>query len=126
MPPRRCAEALEEADRRARLDHDGDAMIRSLRSLITAYLRPDRWPLWRLAARVQRADPARLRTQDRLVDPRSARRAERAFPSPRLVVLPDSGHVSQMEHPEVVAREVRRLLDGAVSRTGPGAPAAAR
>ncbi len=126
VPPRRFAEALEEADRRARLDHDGDAMIRSLRSLITAYLRPDRWPLWRLAARVQAPTLLVYGLKDRLVDPRSARRAERAFPSPRLVVLPDSGHVSQMEHPEVVAREVRRLLDGAVSRTGPGAPAAAR
>jgi hypothetical protein len=26
-------------------------------------------------------------------------------------VLPDSGHVSQMEHPGVVAAAVRRLLD---------------
>jgi pimeloyl-ACP methyl ester carboxylesterase len=28
-------------------------------------------------------------------------------------VVPDSGHVTQMEHPELVAREVRRLLDSA-------------
>jgi pimeloyl-ACP methyl ester carboxylesterase len=47
---------------------------------------------------------------DRLVDPRTAARAARTFPDARLVLLPDSGHVSQMEHPEVVARAVRRFL----------------
>jgi pimeloyl-ACP methyl ester carboxylesterase len=27
------------------------------------------------------------------------------------VRIPDSGHVAQMEHPEIVARAVRELLD---------------
>ncbi len=119
VPPRRFEEAMEEADRRARLEHDGDAMIRSLRSLISAYLRPDRWPLWRLAGRVQAPTLLVYGLKDRLVDPRAAGRAERTFPRSRLVVLPDSGHVSQMEHPEVVAREVRRLLDSAGDRRSP-------
>jgi pimeloyl-ACP methyl ester carboxylesterase len=78
---------------------------------MVAYLRPDRWPLWRLAARVQAPTLLVYGLKDRLVDPRTATRAARTFPGARLVVLPDSGHVSQMEHPEVVAREVRRLLD---------------
>ena len=102
---------MVEAERRARLEHDGDAMIRSLRSLMAAYLRPDRWPLWRLAARVQAPTLLVYGLRDRLVDPRTAPRAARTFPDNRLVVLPDSGHVSQMEHPGVVAAAVRRLLD---------------
>jgi pimeloyl-ACP methyl ester carboxylesterase len=48
--------------------------------------------------------------KDKLVDPRTAWRAERTFPHSRLLVLPDSGHVSQIEHPEIVAGAVRRLL----------------
>ncbi len=113
VPARRVEEAMAEAERRARLDHDGDAMIRSLRSLMSAYLRPDRWPLWRLAARVQAPTLLVYGLKDRLVDPRTSARAARTFPRSRLVVIPDSGHVSQMEHPALVAREVRRLLAAA-------------
>jgi pimeloyl-ACP methyl ester carboxylesterase len=117
VPPERFEEALVEADRRARLDHDGDAMIRSLRSLMTAYLRPDRWPLWRLATRVQAPTLLVYGLKDRLVDPRTASRAARAFPDNRMLLLPDSGHVSQMEHPGAVAAAIRRLVDTRSSRT---------
>lgn len=110
VPARRVEEAMAEADRRARLAHDGDAMVRSLRSLMSAYLRPDRWPLWRLAAQVRAPTLLVYGLKDQLVDPRTATRAARTFPDSRLVVLPDSGHVSQLEHPEVVTREIRRLL----------------
>ena len=48
--------------------------------------------------------------KDRLVDPRTSSRAARSFPDARLLVLPDSGHVSQLEHPEVVAGAIRRLV----------------
>ena len=68
----RLEEAMVEAERRAHLEHDGDAMIRSLRSLMAAYLRPDRWPLWRLAARVQVPTLLVYGLRDRLVDPRTA------------------------------------------------------
>ncbi|HEX7189790.1 MAG TPA: alpha/beta hydrolase [Actinomycetes bacterium] len=111
VPPQRVEEAMAEATRRARLDHDGDAMLLSLRSLMTAYLRPMSWPLWRLAEHVRAPTLLVYGLQDRLVDPRSAARAAKAFPGSRLVVVPDSGHVTQMEHPELVAREVRRLMD---------------
>jgi pimeloyl-ACP methyl ester carboxylesterase len=117
----RFAEAIEEASRRARLAHEGEAMLGSLRSLIGAYLRPLRFPLWRLAATVRTPTLLVYGLKDRLVDPRTAGRALRTFPRARLVVLPDSGHVSQMEHPAVVADEVRRLVDssGNGSRSRP-------
>jgi pimeloyl-ACP methyl ester carboxylesterase len=112
VPPQRVEEAMAEAERRARLDHESDAMLASLRSLLTAYVRPRAWPLWRLAELVRAPTLLVYGLADRLVDPRTSRRAARAMPQARLVLLPDSGHVSQMEHPEVVAGAVRRLLDG--------------
>jgi pimeloyl-ACP methyl ester carboxylesterase len=112
VPRQRVEEAMSEAARRARLEHDADAMLRSLRSLMVAYLRPQAWPLWRLAAQVEVPTLLVYGLADRLVDPRTSARAARTFPNARLVLVPDSGHVSQMEHPDVVAREVRRFLDG--------------
>lgn len=47
---------------------------------------------------------------DRLVNPRMAARALRTFPHVRLVLLPDAGHVAQMEFPERVAREAGLLI----------------
>jgi len=118
VPPQRVDEAVSEARRRLALEHEADAVLGSLRSLLTAYMRPRAWPLWRLAEVVRVPTLLVYGLADRLVDPRSAGRAARAMPHARLVVLPDSGHVSQMEHPEVVARAVRRLVDGG----GPARP----
>lgn len=110
VPARRLEEAMAEAERRARLDHDGDAMLLTLRSLMAAYLRPTSWPLWRLAAHVEAPTLLVYGLQDKLVDPRTATRAAASFPSAELVMVPDSGHLSQLEHPEVVAARVRRFL----------------
>jgi pimeloyl-ACP methyl ester carboxylesterase len=110
VPAQRYEEAIEDAERRARLGHESEAMLGSLRSLIWAYLRPSAWPLWPLAARVGTPTLLVYGMKDKLVDPRTAWRAERTFPHSRLLVLPDSGHVSQIEHPEIVAGAVRRLL----------------
>jgi pimeloyl-ACP methyl ester carboxylesterase len=114
-------EAMTEATRRAGLEHDGEAMLLSLRSLMSAYLRPGTWPLWRLAEHVTAPTLLVYGLKDRLVDPRTATRAAKAIPDSRLVVVPDSGHVTQMEHPELVAREVRRLLASAGSPARPPA-----
>jgi pimeloyl-ACP methyl ester carboxylesterase len=122
VPPQRVEEAMTEATRRAGLEHDGEAMLLSLRSLMSAYLRPGTWPLWRLAEHVTAPTLLVYGLQDRLVDPRTATRAAKAVPDSRLVVVPDSGHVTQMEHPETVAREVRRLLDAAARVSGASPP----
>ena len=113
VPPQRVEEAMTEATRRAGLEHDGEAMLQSLRSLMSAYLRPGTWPLWRLAEHVTAPTLLVYGLRDRLVDPRTATRAAKVIPHSRLVVVPDSGHVTQMEHPGLVALEVRRLLASA-------------
>ncbi|MGZ4603528.1 MAG: alpha/beta fold hydrolase, partial [Kineosporiaceae bacterium] len=108
VPRQRFEEALAEADRRARLSHDSDAMLASLRGLITAYLRRGPTSLWRTAAGVRAPTLLVYGLKDKLVDPRTALRAARTFPDNRLLLLPDSGHVAQMEHPDEVARAIRR------------------
>ena len=110
VPPERFAEAVEEADRRARLDHESDAMIASLRSLIVAYLRRRPFSLWDEAAHITAPTLLVYGLRDKLVDPRTSTRAARTIPDARLMLLPDSGHVAQMEHPDAVASAVRRHL----------------
>ena len=110
VPPERVELAMTEAERRARLSHDADAMLGSLQSLIVAYLRPGRWPLWRLATHVAAPTLLVYGLQDRLVDPRTSARAARTIPDTRLLLVPDSGHVTQMEHPELVAGAILRFV----------------
>jgi pimeloyl-ACP methyl ester carboxylesterase len=47
----------------------------------------------------------------RLVDPCRACWVAGTFPFNRVLLLPDSGHVSQMEHPGAVAAAIRRLVE---------------
>ena len=52
-----------------------------------------------------------------------AGRAARAFADGRMVVLPRTGHVAQMEHPAEVAAEIGVLLAAQRVREFPLAPA---
>jgi pimeloyl-ACP methyl ester carboxylesterase len=110
VPAQRREEAVVEARRRGDLPHAREALMESLRGLMRAYF--DRGPqsLWRLAALVESPTLLLYGMRDKLVDPRSSRRAVRTFPHARLVRLATSGHVPQMEHPEVVERAVREHL----------------
>jgi pimeloyl-ACP methyl ester carboxylesterase len=112
VAPERFAEAIAEADRRAHLDHESDAMLLSLRNLIAAYLWRRPLSLWDEAAKVRAPTLLVYGMRDKLVDPRTSARAARTFPDTRLLLLPDSGHVAQMEHSDEVARAVRRHLFG--------------
>ena len=112
VPRQRFEEAIAEADRRARLGHESDAMLLSLRSLIATYLHRGPVSLWAAAAQVRVPTLLVYGLKDKLVDPRTSARAARTYPNARLVLLRDSGHVAQMEHPEEVAREVRRHVAG--------------
>jgi pimeloyl-ACP methyl ester carboxylesterase len=108
VPRQRFEEAITEADRRARLGHESDAMLLSLRSLIAAYLHHGPVSLWEAAGQVRAPTLLVYGLKDKLVDPRTSARAARTYPDARLVLLPDCGHVAQMEHPDEVARAVRR------------------
>ncbi|GAA3129733.1 hypothetical protein GCM10010466_20600 [Planomonospora alba] len=112
--PERLREAAEELRRRDALPYAGAAVINSARGLVAEYLREyfrrGADGLWRQAAMVKAPTLVIHGRHDRLVNPRTAARAGRTFPDVRLVLLPDAGHVAQMEVPERVAREARRLI----------------
>jgi pimeloyl-ACP methyl ester carboxylesterase len=106
--PDRLMEYVEDVRRRDGLSHNAEALIASSRAIVNAYVRRS---LWRYAARVTAPTLLIYGRHDRLVDPRMAARAGRIFKHARVLVLPDVGHVAQMERPEVVAREFRAMLD---------------
>jgi pimeloyl-ACP methyl ester carboxylesterase len=110
VPRQRWEEAVAEARRRGGLAWSQQALISSLRGLVTGYLERGPGSLWAMAAGVQAPTLLIYGMRDKLVDPLTSRRAARTFPNNRLVVLPDSGHVAQMEHPDIVARAVAELL----------------
>jgi pimeloyl-ACP methyl ester carboxylesterase len=111
VPDQRRAEAIEEYRRRFSLPYSGDALARTSRALLSAFLEPGPEGLWRQARRVAAPTLLIYGAKDRLVQPRRAARAARTFHRARLVLLPDAGHVAQMELPHLVARFVQRFLD---------------
>ena len=117
--------ALAEAEvrRRAELPYAVDALASSARGLLQDFLRTGSGGLWRLATRVTAPTLVLYGRKDRLVSHLVAPKAKAAFPNATVVVLPDTGHVAQMEHPLVVERFVRKHLDSAGSRDDRGADA---
>lgn len=108
--PARIRDAVEELRRRDGLPYAGRALIGSARGIVAEYFRRGEQNLWRQAARVTAPTLIIHGRRDRLVRPATARRALMSFPQARLVLLRNAGHVAQMEVPEAVAAEARRLI----------------
>jgi pimeloyl-ACP methyl ester carboxylesterase len=104
IPPERLAAEAAEIARRDGLGYGGEAVVASVRSLLAERFGAR---LWRDASRVRAPALVLFGSHDRLVDPRLAGRTARAFADSRVLVLPRTGHVAQMEHPARVAVEVR-------------------
>lgn len=111
VPPQRVQEAQEDAALLATKPWVGTALQAALRGILATYF--DRGPdaPWKLAERVKVPVLLIYGQQDKLVNARAARRASKHFLHCRVMVVPHSGHVSQMEHPEVVARGWRKLIE---------------
>jgi pimeloyl-ACP methyl ester carboxylesterase len=117
--PDRFALEVAELRRRDGLDYANATLTGAARAITMEYLRPGRWSLWRDAERVRVPVLAIYGSHDRLVHPRGAARAARALraaPDARVLVLPRTGHVAQMEHPELVARHFREMVASAARR----------
>jgi pimeloyl-ACP methyl ester carboxylesterase len=110
MPPERRAEAVAEVIRRDSLGYAADVLLNSGRALVAEYMRRGPGSLWSDAARVTAPTLVIHGSHDRLVNPSTAGRAARTFPSCRVVVLPRVGHVAMMERPDLVAREMREFM----------------
>ncbi|MGA5818953.1 alpha/beta fold hydrolase [Kitasatospora sp. NPDC094028] len=110
LSPAARAEAVDQYRLRLEAPHAMRALVGSARGIVSAYTERGEQALWRQAEQV--AAPVLLvyGLRDKLVGYRSARRACTAFADARLLVLPESGHVAMMEHPDEVARAVRELI----------------
>lgn len=110
MHPARLAEAVAEVERRDALTYPVDAFAQSARGLLrTMFERGPNRPL-ALAARVTCPVLLVYGSLDQLADPAEVGRVAAKFGHARVVVLPDSGHVAQMEHPELLAEAWRSLV----------------
>ncbi|MFD7156041.1 alpha/beta fold hydrolase [Kribbella sp. NPDC059898] len=105
--------AYEQELRRRDTDPWGrQATVQGARSILRSSLARPRRSLWADAATVQCPVLLIYGGKDRLVDARIRTKAQRTFPNARLLYLPQSGHVAQMEHPDEVARAFRQLIEG--------------
>lgn len=111
------AEHASEYERRMALPYFWDALSRSARGILDAYSLGGQHNLWRQAERVLAPTLLVYGGRDKLVSSRMAYRAARTFRDARLLMLPDTGHVAMMEHPDAVARAFRELLDATDART---------
>lgn len=111
IPPQRVEEAAQEVARRSGLPHASEAFAQSLRGLVRSHLQGGGRRTWQRVARVQAPTLLVWGEHDRLVDVSIAPRAARTYPDVRLLVLPGTGHVAQMERPDVVARAFLGMLE---------------
>jgi pimeloyl-ACP methyl ester carboxylesterase len=106
VPESRLTEATEEAAERAAMKWAATALSQSAAGLMRAWLVPRARSLWTVAPRLTMPTLVVWGTEDRLVTVRKAPRLARMLPKARLLVLPRTGHVAQMERPATVARAV--------------------
>ncbi|GAA1606016.1 alpha/beta hydrolase [Kribbella hippodromi] len=88
-----------------------EATVSGARSILRSSLARPRRSLWADAAKVDCPVLLIYGGRDKLVDARIRTKAQRTFPNARLLYLPQSGHVAQMEHPDEVARAFRQLIE---------------
>jgi len=108
--PDRFALEVEALSRRDALSYDAASLVGAARTLVAETLRPSPFSLWRAAAQVTAPSLVLFGRDDRLVHPRLAERAARAFRNARVRVLPETGHLAQMECPGLVAALFRELV----------------
>ncbi|MGY1769600.1 alpha/beta fold hydrolase [Blastococcus sp. SYSU D00813] len=113
IPPRRLEQALAEMRERAEQAWAHQALARSMRGLMTSYLRVGAANAWRMARALRVPTLVVWGDRDRLVDPALAPRLAGTVPGARLLLLPGVGHVAMLESPEETARAVLGLLEDA-------------
>jgi pimeloyl-ACP methyl ester carboxylesterase len=111
--PIRRAQEITELERRDGLGYAGDVLLAAARGLVAEYVRRGPRSLWHDAVRVTAPTLVIYGSHDRLVRPAMAAPASRAFRGGRVVVLSRTGHVAMMEHPGLVAKEMRELFASA-------------
>jgi pimeloyl-ACP methyl ester carboxylesterase len=112
LHPDRFALEVEELRRRDALSYGATSLARAARTLVGETLRPSLFSsLWREAGQVTAASLVLFGSHDRLVNPRLAGRAASTFRDALVAVLPETGHLAQMERPGLVATLFRERVE---------------
>jgi pimeloyl-ACP methyl ester carboxylesterase len=106
VPQARRDQAAAELTERERLVWANPALARSTIGLFRSWLVPRARSMWTLAPRIKAPTLVVWGASDKLVTVRKAPRTAQLIPRARLLVLPRTGHVAQMERPGTVARAV--------------------
>lgn len=109
--PAQRVEAARELEQMLGRSWTKEALTRSTRGLISAYLTRGPRSLWRQAARVAAPTLLIWGSHDTRVSPQIAETAASAFPRSRLLILEEAGHAAQIEDPVAVARAFFGLLN---------------
>ncbi|MGZ4669331.1 MAG: alpha/beta fold hydrolase [Blastococcus sp.] len=112
VSPERVEQAVQEMRERAEQPWADRALTRSMRGLISSYLRVGGTNAWRMARGLRPPTLVVWGDRDRLVDPRLAPRLAATIPDARLGLLDGVGHVAMLEAPEPTARMVLGLVEG--------------
>jgi pimeloyl-ACP methyl ester carboxylesterase len=115
VPRERIEQSVQEMRERAEQPWAGRALTRSMRGLITSYLRVGAANAWRAARSLRMPTLVIWGDRDQLVDPALAPRVAAAVPGARLLVLEGIGHVAMLEAPEPTARAVLGMLEEAAA-----------
>ena len=111
VPQERIEQSVQETRERAEQPWADRALTRSMRGLITSYLRVGAANAWRAARSLRTPTLVVWGSKDRLVDPTLAPRLAAAVPDARLLMLDGVGHVAMLEAPEPTARAVLGMLE---------------
>jgi pimeloyl-ACP methyl ester carboxylesterase len=113
VPEHRLKEAEDEFAARAGLPWAGRSLMLTTMGLLRAWMVPPARSLWRLLPVIKAPTLVIWGTEDKLVTVRKAPRTARLLPRGRLLVLPRTGHVAQIERPVTVARATLGLWEAA-------------
>lgn len=111
VPAVRRQQATAELAERQTMAWAAAALNGSVAGLMRSWLVPRSRSLWTVAARVNHPALVVWGACDRVVSVRKAPRAAAALPRGRLLVLPRTGHVAQLERPTSVARALLGMID---------------
>jgi pimeloyl-ACP methyl ester carboxylesterase len=106
FPSHRMDELVEEHAARAGLKWADAAMSQSTLGIFRTWFARGSASLWSIAPLVSAPTLVVWGTEDRVISVRRAARTATALPHGRLLVLPRTGHVAQMERPIAVAKAV--------------------
>ncbi|WP_424184419.1 alpha/beta fold hydrolase [Actinokineospora sp. G85] len=109
----RLEETANEYAERAKQAWANPALAQSTVGLIRSWLAGGSRSVWRQLPHIAVPSLVVWGTEDKLVSVRKAPRTAELLPRGKLLVLPRTGHVAQMERPATVARAVLGLWEGA-------------